>query len=68
MRTCKQHALKGLGASALSGREALELLCLQPVLQSLEHFSQFQPSHFLLIKFILDFRQALAFLRQFLNR
>lgn len=35
---------------------------------SLEHFSQFQPSHFLLIKFILDFRQALAFLRQFLNR
>ena len=51
-----------------TGREALELLCLQPVLLSLEHFSQFQPSHFLLIKFILDFRQALAFLRQFLNR
>ena len=79
MRTCKQHALKGqkplaqgngpgLGASALSGREALELLCLQPVLQCLEHFSQFQPSHFLLIKFILDFRQALTLLRQFLNR
>ena len=36
--------------------------------QSLEHFCQFQPSHFLLVKFILDFRQALALFRQFLYR
>ena len=42
--------------------------CSTLKVQSLEHFSQFQPSHFLLIKFILDFRQALALLRQFLNR